>query len=122
MLILTTALFALVGCSTPNSNLHAKTRDIVGPGMACGKRSQFLAGTSIRETLLSGSAFRSYIIHIPRHYRSDIAQPLVLNFHGHSSNALTQERLTGMSLLSDRDNFIAVYPQGTVGADGLTGL
>ncbi|QBD78181.1 ferulic acid esterase [Ktedonosporobacter rubrisoli] len=60
-------------------------------------------------------------MHIPGGYHNREAYPLVLNFHGHGSNASVQERMTGMSRLADQRNFVVVYPQGSVGLDMRTG-
>jgi polyhydroxybutyrate depolymerase len=62
-----------------------------------------------------------YRLHLPSGYRDSLAQALVLNFHGHGSTAAIQERLTKLSLLADSQDFIAAYPQGTIGLDSRTG-
>ncbi len=58
-----------------------------------------------------GREQRSYILHVPRSYRSGVPAPLVLLLHGHGSRAETFESLTGMSHTADRDGFIVAYPQ-----------
>jgi len=87
----------------------------------CGKPSPVAAGTSVVANLLSGHQTRIYRVHVPRGYTPRVPIPLVLSFHGHGSNATGQERLTGFSILADLHDFLAVYPQGTIGADGKTG-
>jgi polyhydroxybutyrate depolymerase len=87
----------------------------------CGKSVSVTPGTSRNETLLFDGLLRHYRLHIPRDYNSNSEQPLVLNFHGHGSNMLMYEQLTGMSQLADRYNFIIAYPQGTIGLDLRTG-
>jgi polyhydroxybutyrate depolymerase len=71
--------------------------------------------------LSSGGIDRSYLLHIPRGYKDTIEQPLVLNFHGHGSNALQQQYYTGFSHLADAYDFIVAYPQGAIGLDHRTG-
>jgi len=39
--------------------------------------------------------------------------PLVLNLHGHSSNALQQNLLSNLNKKADFEGFVAVHPQGT---------
>jgi polyhydroxybutyrate depolymerase len=53
---------------------------------------------------------RSYRIQLPRSY--DEAQPsaLILNWHGNSSNAVQQQRYTGLGQVADA---VVVAPQGT---------
>jgi polyhydroxybutyrate depolymerase len=87
----------------------------------CGLPAPIPPGTSAVETLLSGGITRLYRLHIPPGYLPNQNTPLVLSFHGHGSSAKNQERLTGFSALADRDGFLVVYPQGTVGPDGRTG-
>jgi len=53
---------------------------------------------------------RSYIVHMPA---AKGALPVVINFHGGGSNAEAQQRYSGMDAASDREHFIAVYPNGT---------
>ncbi len=55
---------------------------------------------------------RYFRVHLPTGYTPTISYPLVLNFHGYTSNALQQELYTGMSDLADEQKFIVVYPDG----------
>lgn len=67
-------------------------------------------------TLMHGGLRREFLIHVPRGYDNKTAVPLVLNFHGATSNAEQQRTLFSlMDATSDAKNFIVVYPQG-VGA------
>ena len=57
---------------------------------------------------------RSYIFHVPaRVTAGEPPLPVVLNFHGATSNGEQQERYSGMDAAADRDGFVAVYPNGT---------
>jgi polyhydroxybutyrate depolymerase len=91
------------------------------PGSGCGKPAPFAPGLSENETISSGGYERQYRMHLPSGYSSSVAQPLVLNFHGHGSTATIQERLTKLSLLADQQDFIAIYPQGMIGPDHHSG-
>ncbi|TSC29286.1 PHB depolymerase family esterase [Corallococcus sp. Z5C101001] len=55
---------------------------------------------------------RAYRVHVPAGYDATKPTPVVLSFHGFSSNELEQEQLTGLSPLGDAEGFIAVYPRG----------
>jgi polyhydroxybutyrate depolymerase len=68
-----------------------------------------------------GTLERRYRLHLPLAYAASALTPLVLSFHGHGSTAVADERLTGLSHLADLHRFIAVYPQGVAGPDGLAG-
>ncbi|HZR40424.1 MAG TPA: PHB depolymerase family esterase [Ktedonobacteraceae bacterium] len=125
-LVLITSLLILTSCSTifSNNTLPAKKAltlkaPIVSSG--CGKPISIIPGTSVNETLISSGLMRSYRLHIPLGYRDTVAQPLVLNFHGHGSTSLAQEHLTDFSVLADQQDFIVAYPQGIIGPDHLSG-
>lgn len=73
------------------------------------------------KSLPVGGLTRLYSLHIPTGYRNTQKYPLVLNFHGHGSNSLQQERRTDFSQLANSQGIVVVYPQGAVGPDGHTG-
>lgn len=89
--------------------------------VGCGKPSPIVPGASVQETIFSGDIQRTYLLHIPRGYRDTVGQALVLNFHGHGSNAEQQQYRTGFSALADTYDVIVAYPQGVVGPDQRTG-
>jgi polyhydroxybutyrate depolymerase len=60
-----------------------------------------------------GGLGRSYIVHVPPQASSAKPLPVILNFHGAGSNAVQEERYSGMDATADRDGFVAVYPNGT---------
>lgn len=78
-------------------------------------------GTTENQSLISGGLLRLYRLHIPFSYLPTTSTPLVLDFHGHGGSAKNQEHLTEFSALADREDFLAVFPQGTVGPDGKSG-
>lgn len=137
--ILLTLLFLLSGCSSQhitvnpqiasiiqsksqphnNSTPPLVTQPIVSTG--CGKPAPATPGASAMEQLDISGIMRYYLLHIPRGYQDTIPLPLVLNFHGHGSNALQQQQRTAFSLLSDKQHFIVAYPQGVVGPDHHSG-
>lgn len=55
---------------------------------------------------------RTYLVHIPSGYRSDVALPLVVVIHGAFDTAAGMERYSGFSRLADSENFIVLYPNG----------
>jgi polyhydroxybutyrate depolymerase len=87
----------------------------------CGKASPVELGRGTVQTVPSGSLTRSYLLYVPTGYKETVRSPLVLNFHGHGSNALIQAYTTNFSQLAEQQNFIVVYPQGIKGPDRRTG-
>jgi polyhydroxybutyrate depolymerase len=56
---------------------------------------------------------RTYLVHVPKSYDGSQPYPVVLVFHGGGSNAKQAILSFGLNETADRDNFIAVYPNGT---------
>jgi len=66
-------------------------------------------------TMNSGGLEREFFIYIPDNLiGSTNISPLILNFHGGDGYAEYEMEYTGFRELSESENFIAVYPQGTV--------
>jgi polyhydroxybutyrate depolymerase len=75
-----------------------------------GKAAQPLDATW---TISSGGVDRTFDVHVPASYDPTHRTPVVLDFHGYSSNAAQENLLSGMDAKSDDAGFIAVHPQGT---------
>ncbi len=56
---------------------------------------------------------RQYFIHVPRGYKRSTPTPVVLVFHGGGGNPDQQRFDSRMDEISEKHNFIAVYPAGT---------
>ena len=69
------------------------------------------AGSQVIE-LQSGGIARKYILHIPLGYSNTTAKPLIVNFHGYTSNAAGEEDFSGMDVTSDANGFLVAYPDG----------
>jgi polyhydroxybutyrate depolymerase len=65
------------------------------------------------ETLTSGDLEREYILHVPPSYKGADATPLVVDLHGHGSNATQQALYSGLPAKATEAGFIVVTPQGT---------
>jgi len=59
---------------------------------------------------------RTYIVHVPGSYTGQMAVPLVLDFHGHGSNAGQEAGGSGWWAKADQEGFIIVYPEGVDGS------
>jgi polyhydroxybutyrate depolymerase len=68
---------------------------------------------SVTATLTSGGLEREYILSVPTSYTGEDAMPLVVNLHGHSSNAGEQAIYSGLPAKGEQEGFIVVTPQGT---------
>lgn len=59
-----------------------------------------------------GGVMRRYLLHVPTGYTGQSAVPLVLNFHGYTSNPEQQAAFSAMSAKSDTRGFLVAYPEG----------
>jgi polyhydroxybutyrate depolymerase len=64
---------------------------------------------------------RECIVHVPQNYSPNRPCPLVLVLHGYSLSGDSMEEFSGFSELSEKEGFIAVYPDGTIGTEGKRG-
>jgi polyhydroxybutyrate depolymerase len=99
--------------------------DPPAPSAGCDQPPPGAAGTSIRQEIVARPTNRTYLLHLPRRYDGAAGLPLVLAFHGATSQPAPtimedMERETGFSQLADDENFIVVYPHATTTAAGRT--
>jgi polyhydroxybutyrate depolymerase len=79
------------------------------PTSCSGKVAQPLDATI---TIVSHGTSRTANVHVPASYDPTHPTPLVLNFHGYTSDATQQALLTQMNAKSDAEGFVVAYPQG----------
>jgi len=60
-----------------------------------------------------GGRTRTYSLHVPPAYDGKKPLPLVLVLHGAGQSPESAERMSGMSVKADHENFLVVYPSGT---------
>jgi polyhydroxybutyrate depolymerase len=58
---------------------------------------------------------RTYLVHVPPSYAPGGPVPLVLAFHGMDGDGTWLEKIMRFSILSDRNGFLAVYPNAVAG-------
>jgi polyhydroxybutyrate depolymerase len=63
-------------------------------------------------TIVSNGLDRTANVHVPASYDPTKPTPVVLNFHGFTSDATQEALLSNMSAKSDEVGFVVVYPQG----------
>jgi polyhydroxybutyrate depolymerase len=66
--------------------------------------------STVSVSIVVGCVNRRYLLHAPASHGSPL--PLVVALHGGSQTAADMERMTGLSTAADREQFIAVYPEG----------
>jgi polyhydroxybutyrate depolymerase len=64
-------------------------------------------------TIEHGGRLRSAIVHVPARASAKRTLPVILNFHGGGGHGANEQQYSLMDRLADRENFIAVYPNGT---------
>jgi polyhydroxybutyrate depolymerase len=68
---------------------------------------------TIVDSIISGGIYRSYQIYVPAIYTGTTPRPLILNLHGYTSNANSQQLYSNFMPIADTANFLMVYPNGT---------
>ncbi len=66
----------------------------------------------LRRTVRVGQHDREYLLYVPAALPTDRSVPLVFVFHGGNGEAKGTMNLSRFNDIADRENFIAVYPQG----------
>ena len=69
---------------------------------------------TITDTIIHGGLNRTYILYVPASYNASNETPLVLNFHGYTSNSTEQMYYGDFRAIADTANFILVHPMGTL--------
>ena len=75
---------------------------------------------TLQGSILHDGLQREYILYVPASYTPGTPVPLVLNFHGYTSNALEQMFYGDFRPIADTAGFIIVHPMGTVDILGNT--
>jgi len=69
---------------------------------------------TIYDSIYVGGLQRQYILYVPATYEPGTPVPLVLNFHGYTSNAFEQMFYGDFRPIADTAGFIVVHPMGTI--------
>ena len=76
-----------------------------------GQLSNPSKGKILKEITVNGTT-REYIVYVPQNYTENTPVPLLLSFHGLTSNMEFNYAYTKFNELAERENFIVVYPNG----------
>jgi len=68
-------------------------------------------GKMTKELIVNGTT-REYIIYVPENYTGTSSLPLLLSFHGLTSNMEFNFNYTNFDQLAEDENFIVVHPNG----------
>jgi polyhydroxybutyrate depolymerase len=68
------------------------------------------------DSIFDQSIWRTFLVHLPINYNSNIQYPLVVNLHGLNSNAAQQQNYSLFDNVADTENFIVVYPNANSGS------
>lgn len=100
MVVLLLALL-LSGCASgARSQADLKEEKTVRPG-------NYLLNIKV------GTLERHYVVHVPQRYDGKAPTPVLVMFHGGGGTARGVMKETAWSAKADRENFIAVFPEGT---------
>lgn len=75
---------------------------------------------TINASIIHDGLQRDYILYVPAKYTPGTPVPLILNFHGYTSNAFEQMFYGDFRPIADTAGFIIVHPMGTVDLLGNT--
>ncbi len=75
---------------------------------------------TIYDTIVHDGLQRSFILYVPQAYSPDAPAPLVINFHGYTSNAFAQMNYGDFRAIADTAGFLLAHPQGTLDNSGNT--
>jgi polyhydroxybutyrate depolymerase len=87
----------------------------------CNQMSQLPSGTSTNVLVNSNNHPRLVRVYLPENYHNATQHALVLNFHGYGSNPRLQQLTSDFSPVSNDNNFIVAYPDGSMGRIGKRG-
>jgi polyhydroxybutyrate depolymerase len=105
-----TAASSAPGRSAATSPSPARSTTGCGRAPHPGATTRAGAFGDVVQSLRVGGLTRSYRLAVPGHYRSTVAAPLILLFHGSGSNALQQSAYSQMPARGARAGFLVATP------------
>ena len=109
-LALVLTLAACGGGEVPAPNADGPRRSV---SVGCLRATVLEPGSTTPFSMRVGDLDREYLVHLPPGYDPDSPSPLVLDFHGYTGTARSEETYTGLSPHADRHGYVVVYPQST---------
>jgi polyhydroxybutyrate depolymerase len=103
-------ILSLVAVSLLLSTVSLSAQDSAQTPMTCAS-AQSTEKSGLKAVVLESSGVkRNYLLYVPPSFDPDTPTPLILSFHGRSSNALQQSVLSNWDLLADKEGFLVAYP------------
>ncbi len=99
--------------NTPTAPVDTTAPTAPPPGAPCIGKEALQGPRDLDWTLKAGGVDRTVHVHLPKGYDATKASPVVLSFHGYTSNGAEQNALAHMNDKADAVTFIAVHPEGT---------
>jgi polyhydroxybutyrate depolymerase len=90
---------------------HPASSRVKAAASGCGLEAS--PGTTTLTPSIGGRS-RTVLVRVPSAYNGHARLALVLNLHGSGSNALQQEKFSGMDRTADAHHFIVAYPQAAI--------
>jgi polyhydroxybutyrate depolymerase len=91
---------------------NARLAIVLVAGAAALHAAPVLAGDNADQVTVDGRV-RTYLVHVPARYDGKTPTPIVIVLHGGGGSSAGAMRQSGMSAKGDKENFLAVYPDGT---------
>jgi polyhydroxybutyrate depolymerase len=101
----------LSACGATDSHAGASAESMEGPTSPPSACASATPGESAF-TVTSGGNDYDVRIFVPSSFDGSTTLPLVMDFHGYSSNGQQQARLSGYEELAETEGFIVVHPTG----------
>jgi polyhydroxybutyrate depolymerase len=76
------------------------------------------AQSTVSETFLYEGQSRHYLLYLPANYVNNSVNPLIIHFHGYSSNSTIDKDFTKWMPVADTAGFLVVYPDGLTDISG----
>ena len=71
------------------------------------------SGANSLDSVFSGGIYRKFRVYVPLIYDGSKPVPLVLNYHGYTSNAAQQQIYSNFMAIADTAGFIIAHPEGS---------
>jgi polyhydroxybutyrate depolymerase len=105
----------------PSAETSSSIVDQSVPTTGCGDPLTLKRGVSNGVLMTSADQLRNYFVYIPSSYNNSIPHAVVMDFHGYGANAHIQEATSQFDPVANSNDFIVVYPDGSVGTTGKQG-
>lgn len=98
--------------STPRADTGSTTSLAVESSAAC-RRAAGAPTVEAIDVEVDGTERRA-LVHVPAAWGGDGPLPVVLSFHGATSNAATMQAMDGFDPIADAEQFVVVRPEGVL--------